>query len=62
MKNFFVALCVCLVCFGSSSLIKNGGQTSKMTGFVFVLALILSLLCAVPYISLNIDLKYYILI
>ena len=57
MKNFFVALCFCLIIVGSISFIKNNGQTAKMTGFVLVLALLLSLLSSLPYISLNTDLK-----
>lgn len=57
MKNFFIALCFCLIIVGSISFIKNSGQSAKMTGFVLVLALLLSLLSSLPYISLNTDLK-----
>lgn len=60
MREFFVSLCLILVTFGASALIKNGGALSKMTGFVFALAVICSVMSAfnvseVQDIKLNFD-------
>lgn len=60
MREFFVSLCLILITFGASALIKNGGALSKMTGFVFALAVICSVMSAfnvseVQDIKLNFD-------
>lgn len=44
MRDFFVGLCLILVIFGASALMKNDGALSKMTGFVFAVAIICSVI------------------
>ncbi|MEE0839237.1 MAG: hypothetical protein U0L72_01640 [Acutalibacteraceae bacterium] len=60
MKDFFVSLCLILVAFGAAAFIKNGGALSKMTGFVFAVAVICSVigtldLSEVQDIKFNLD-------
>ncbi len=60
MKDFFVSLCLILIAFGAAAFIKNGGALSKMTGFVFAVAVICSVIGAfdlseVQDIKFNLD-------